>query len=156
MSEDFEGIVGGAGDVGIRIRREATQVRLEARGSDITGDEQDDRQVFAPSNGLGHEGHGALAALHEEHAGDGSFALVRRAERLDQRAAGGATPGGRPEYAADLRPRVIGHAGVYCGQCTGQLNRIYNDGMIRYGDATGQNRTLAVLSKDSPDGRQLG
>jgi len=54
--------VGGSGDLRIRIRREATQVRLKARGSDVSGDEQDDQQALAPSNGLGHEGLGQLAS----------------------------------------------------------------------------------------------
>src|SRR5713226_5731115 len=96
-SEDLEGVVGGAGDVGIRICPEATHIRLETRGTDIGGDEQDHGQMLAPSNRVGHERLRALAALNEKHAGDGSFAFVRRAEGLDQPTARRATPGGRPE-----------------------------------------------------------
>src|SRR6266446_1321757 len=53
--EDLEGVVGGASDLGIRIRGEATQLWLEARSTDIGGDEQDDGQMLASSNRLGHE-----------------------------------------------------------------------------------------------------
>jgi len=89
--------VGSASYLGIRIRGETPQLRLEARGPDIGGDEHDDRQVFAPSNRLSHEGLGALASLDEEHAGHGSLAIICGAEGLDQRAAGRAATKNRPE-----------------------------------------------------------
>ena len=52
--ENLEGVVGCTGDIGIVVRGEVTQLRLETRGADIAGDEQDDRQALAPSNGFGH------------------------------------------------------------------------------------------------------
>ena len=44
------------------------------RSVDVASDEQNDRQVLAPGNGLGHEWLCGLAGLNEEHAGDGDKA----------------------------------------------------------------------------------
>jgi len=95
--ECFQGVAGGARHVRIGVRREATQFRLEAGGADVPGDEQDDGQVLAPPNGFGHEGLGPLAAFHQKHARDGALDFVRRAERLDERAAGRPRPDQGPE-----------------------------------------------------------